>query len=486
MSQFLRIRSFSLMAALLVCGLTPVSLLAQIYKPLSSNGQFSSGLTSWNASGSGVSVTDQGPQSDSGRDSFGQVTFGGNKLHLDGTSFVWQLVDVPTGTKYHQLNCQAYKESLDGNSTGWAGYGIIYYDVLWGVIDSFEKQIHTAGSMLETPFSPSSLGVRVPADATYAIIWASNDAANTRSSFDALTLFDYVKASYNGGAGPFLGTTQPNFFADTLGNSHKQSGLQFWSLDGCIDVGTGFIGNVGTPCSIAQEVDVTVGKKYLASWYSDVVRTGDLPVANFGVDFFDAQWNRIDGSYRTLVDSNATEFQFSPPAGTVHAVVWVWVDALNSLDERLSPPYINVEERDVTAPTVSLRTPVPNITQSDIGLAFEVNYVDDLTFVDIASLRTAFEVRGPTGKILPCDLFGFGEGGNGNNVSTLKILLQQFDFSWSQEPLGIYEVWLTDAGIRDGAGNVRSNQLLGSFRLTAPVAATAKPRAVRRSAAVSK
>lgn len=481
MIQFRNGPAFSMMVALTLCGLRLTSLPAQIYTPLSSNGQFSNGLTSWNTSAVGASVTDQGPQSNSGLDQFGNMVFGGNKLQLDGASFVWQIVDVSAGTKYHQLNCQAYKKSLDGSTAGWAGYGVIYYDALWAVIDSFEKQIYTAGSTPETPFSPSSLGVRVPADAAHAIIWASNDAQNTQSSFDALILFDYAKASYNGGAGPYLGSTQPNFFVDTMGDLNKQSGLQFWSLEGCIDVGTGFIGDVGRACSIAQEVDVKVGKPYLATWYSDVVRSGDLPVANFGVDFFDAQWNRIDGSYRSLVDSNTTEYEFSPPAGTVHAITWVWVDALNSTSERLSPPYINIAERDVTAPTVSLRSALPNITRSAIGLAFDLNYEDDLSFVDISSLRSSLEVRGPTGKAYPIDFYGIGEGGNGNNLLTLKFMLSPPDFSWSQEPLGDYEIWVTESGIRDSSGNANSTQRLGGFKLTAPAART-----FRRSAAVSK
>lgn len=306
---------------------------AQIFAPLSNNSAFDSGLSEW--FGENAVTTSSFAQSFQGYDTNGSVIYGGPMLQLPDVSHAYQIVTLRNISEYHLLNCVAYKQALAQPATpGWAGIGIVYYDAAWGVIDSFEKQIATGFTSGPAPFRPCSLGVRVPVGAAYAIIWAANDDPNSQAFFDDLKLYDYKQASYNVGLGPYLGSTSPIDFLDTTGQRLTLSGLQFWWMDGFVDYGTGLIGDVGRPSWIAQEVNVSAGQTVNVSLFNSNDNLS-FTLPNFGVDYYDQNWNRIAGEYRTAIFYGDTNFESTAPAGTAHAVAWVWVDALTSIDQQV-------------------------------------------------------------------------------------------------------------------------------------------------------
>ncbi len=274
-----------------------------------------------------------------GVDSKSQLVLGGKRLELQGRSFVWQHVVLPAGNPYQVLNCQAYKEAAGGaTAAGWAGIGIIYYDANWGVIQRFERQIaeYPPG---KPGFLSLSLGVRVPGNAVHAIIWAANDDANTRTYIDDLTLHDYLKAGFNAGIGPSLGSTFPGLQQLTTGGFLFASGLQFWELQGCVDTGTGRLGCVGIPSSAAQIVDVVPNVNYIVD--CNAFRSFDFPPANFGIDYFDANWKRLRSDFRSL--GEPVTFSSTAPAGAAHGVAWIWVAALTSNDQQVPPNNIVIQ-----------------------------------------------------------------------------------------------------------------------------------------------
>ena len=74
-------------------------------------------------------------------------------LRLQGASHAYQIVPLTGASRFHLLNCVAYKQTVTGDAEpGWAGMGIIYFDALWAVIDRFERQI-----FVEAPSGPRAI-----------------------------------------------------------------------------------------------------------------------------------------------------------------------------------------------------------------------------------------------------------------------------------------------------------------------------------------
>lgn len=434
---------------------------AQFLLPLSDNGQFRSNLSPWNPSNGNASVVD--PGTDNGR------------LQLRGGTSVWQHVPTTGLSEFQLLNCEGYKVAT-GGPAGWAGIGVIYYDAQWGFIDSFEKQLNESGGVDQlgnTKLNPCSLGLRVPPNAAHAIIWAANDSANTTTYIDNLFLFDYFK-SYHLYPGPNLNGTYPSTVTDLYGQNHQLSGLHFWNLAGSIDTGTGVIGTVGAPSSIAQELTLTPGRSYTIRVYSDSTRAPDAPLVNFGVDYFDASWRRIGGQLTTVstIDfSNVDTLQADVPADAVHSVQWVWVDALtaNIGQQQFGPFFISVDEVDLTPPVVALKQPVADRTQSDVGLQVTYTYTDNTgSFPNVDTSRIS--LVGPSG---PTNYFvGWEVVTNSENPLNKTIVISFFEFrngfrpmDWSLLEPGEYIVVASAGAIADANFNEFPNEITARFQL---------------------
>lgn len=435
---------------------------AQTLLPLSDNGQFRSTLAQWNPANGNATVVNAG--TDNGR------------LRLSGTTSVWQYVSTTGFSEFQLLNCEGFKVASSGQS-GWAGIGINYYDAQWGFIDRFEKQLNISGgldALGNAKMNPCSLGVRVPPNAVHAIIWAANDGANTTTYVDNLILFDYFK-SYRLLPGPNLDGSFPTQVQDVFGLIHQLSGLQFWNLTGTIDMGTGAIGTVGTPSSIAQELSLNPGSSHIVSFASYIPRATDAPLVNFGVDYFDANWGRVGGQSATITALdffNLSTLRVDVPSGAVHSVLWVWADALtaNIPQQQFGPFYVSVDELDTTSPVVALKQPAPNRGQDDIGLQVVYSYTDNLDsypFVDTSKVS----LIGPSG---PINVFISQEViRNSENPLSKTIVLSINDFSrgffgpidWSLQEPGEYTLVVSPGAIIDEDQNGNTNQISTSFQL---------------------
>ena len=435
--------------------------------PLSENSQFRTSLEQWNTENGNATVDQPGT--------------GKGRLKLSGESSVWQYVPASGLSEYQLLNCEGFKSAKSGLA-GWAGIGVIYYDAQWGFIDSFEKQINESrGLDIEGQpiMNPCSLGVRVPPNAVHSIIWAANDAANTTTYIDNLVLLDYFKSypGYQGAIadGPNLDGTFPSYVADLFGQVHALSGLQFWNLSGSIDMGTGAIGTVGTPSSIAQELQLKPGSSYSITFFSYTARDPNA-AANAGVDYFDANWQKIGGTIIPLAaynSSNADTFETDVPAGAVHSVLWVWVDALtaNVAQQQFGPFYNSIFEIDATPPVVSLKQPIPNRTSSDTGLQVLLSYSDDLEAYPTLD-NAKISLLGPSGVGLP--IFATYEVSiNSENPLNKTMILRVLDVNngfqpieWSRFEPGQYTFVVSPDAVRDIGFNGNTNEIRTTFQLT--------------------
>jgi hypothetical protein len=455
-------------AFLITCGLT----LADTYRPLSTNGTFTQGLTGWTRSTGGTIVINQTPQTWTFNPSNGSDVLGGNKVQMTGASSIWQLVPLTVSEKFHILNCNAFKQSTNSAPPGWAGYGVIYFDSGFFGLGDFSKQIAVGDDLSTNPFRRSSLGVQVPANAAYALIWAANDGGSTRSHFDNLTLLGFTPSPLSSSKTILETNTYPfDTVIDTSAGIHDLSGLQFWELFGCIDSGTGQVGVIGQSSSIAREIDAKAGIRYWAEIETSGREPG-APAVNFGVDFYDSLWRRIGGGYIPIGQPTTTGFylhDFTPPTGTVHSIAWFWVDSLTSYENRAQLDLLSLKIAlpDLSPPTITLRTPIsPAITTNTISARIILDYRDDSA---LGELTNGVEIVGPTGKRLPMvysgPLFDPNQGFPDFNALTFTTDVRVVQ--WSNEPLGTYRINLTSTGITDKFGNAAKSVTLGTFNLTA-------------------
>ena len=448
--------------------LSPAKLRAQAISPLSLNGSFDRGLTNWNVAPSGAKV---------------YSAAGDSRLDLTFVCGLWQYVPLSNESDHVLLNCQGHKFQRERGPNGFAGIGIMFYGGDWGFIDSFEKQLANVTSATSDPLTdalPScSLGVKVPKGAVHAIIWAGNATNNEQAIIDNLTLFDYFPSPDNSNPQSFALTTYPTEILDSREATQSLSGLEFWNLSSSfVDQGTGYVGTVGASSSISREIALKPNAPYTLS-----ANTSFQPVqANFGVDYFDANWNRIGGDFGFLTETFYPLIEINTPAGVVHSVFWVWVDSLPLGGEQFAPAAFFIDEVDVTPPTLSLLAPIPPVRTANTIVEFDVIMSDDLSGGDLLTILDALEVRGPTGKAF--DLMG-GVGtiqGPGRFAVTLPPSPTPVD--WSREAPGTYTISLRPNRFSDLAGNLAPAKQLGVF--TVDLSATATRTATKIASVTSK
>lgn len=438
-----------------------VSAVGQTLVPLSQNGEFL-GLSGWTSVNSGASILSPSPTD--------------ARLQLTGNSGVWQYVPLASPAKYQLLNVQACKRTRTGSGTaGWAGIGVTYYDAGWGVIDSFEKQINGPAVVGSNLGIPCSLGVRVPPNAAHAIIWAANEADNTEAFFDDLFLLDYLEdESYRMTFGPNPNNTYSYQQFDIFGNPHFLSGLQFWNTIDFIDLGSGSLGRAGASCAIAQEIEVQPGSVYNTQCFANFRPQLNGTVANFGFDFFDANWNRVGGVFKSFIGFDVT-IRFRTPANAAHTVMWAWVDAVDANDNLLGPMSIYIQESgtagvpDTNPPVMEIVDPIPDFQSGGgflpVGFNTLVTQIaDDISGVDTDSLagpEVAIAIRGPSGRI-------YEMRSTFNSLGGEEAYFEHF-VDFSREEPGTYTVFLKPNILRDNAGNRSPGRDLATFAVRPPL-----------------
>lgn len=253
------------------------------------------------------------------------------------------LVDELGGAnEYHILACQGYKKS------GWAAFGITYYDGSWNEIDSQRQQFGPpTGSSRGNGdgMRPYSIGIDVPSNAIYAYIWVWN-AEGGEVAFDEFQLVEFLPSPstnlvQNGNFS--TGTRVSNPFG-----SVRYSGQDFWQLgtgiqdDATIFHGGGGYGlfaslqmqGTGDSDLIYQRIaGIEGGKRYtLRTNYVRGLNFQGNPAAVSGIDFFDTGGNKV-GANTTLLDSeddfngtfSSESVSFNAPTNADVGYVWVWM-----------------------------------------------------------------------------------------------------------------------------------------------------------------
>jgi len=292
-----------------------------------SNGSFESGLAGWNPTNGTETVTTT--DAVDGSQSLLLTTLG---------SGIGQGVVVTPG--------QTYQLTFSGKAAGdqWTGYGIDYYDANWNKIEGHSAQITTAD------WSSYQLERVAPATAAFATVWVWN-GGNTvyldNFSFQSPTANPNPPGDPGGGTPPGDGSgtppgdeggTPPGDDSSTppsstsrLSNGSFESGLAGWmptngtetvTITDAVDGSQSLL--LTTPGSgIGQGVYVTPGQTYQLSFSSKAA--GDQ-WTGYGIDYYDANWNKLEGHSAQITTANWSSYQLErvAPATAAFATVWVW------------------------------------------------------------------------------------------------------------------------------------------------------------------
>ncbi len=356
------------------------SLERSFFERQSQNEAFDSGLTLWNVNGrtGSVSVIDwtslpsDSTQPASNSRFLSQADDSsannlGKAIKMSGATGLWQYVPVNGKSARQALHCNARKRLIPGRSgaTGWASFGVFYYDAGWNEVGFFEDEILEEKSEVGyfdglNFYSQSTLGCRVPASAKHAIIWIANDGANTETYADdliLLNLFDGVPI-YNPSAPARNQLSQDSAKTNLVANSSFSGILPFdltnpvdqddtgrfvlsnrdfyWKRASLFDVGTltsprnGFLR--GATSSYWQEITVVPQQTYLINAAYGIIGT----FGAVGVDLYDANWNRIgtesltlDGAAKSIEINSGIEYSyvsgaFTTPTNVKYASAYIW------------------------------------------------------------------------------------------------------------------------------------------------------------------
>ena len=313
------------------------SIVTQVYSqtpasgiPRGLNEGFEEGLNSWITTNEFATVvrTSQGPEFPTGE----------FQLKLEGVAAAWQYLPVSPQADLQLLVCEALKKNRAGDAqAGWSGIGINYFTADWAFITGFERQIsdknkYTLPNEPGLELIPANLGVRAPAGAVHSIMWISNNDAASDVIADKLQLLDYQPAANDFSAFGVKLDTLPS----VLNEKYRLTGLEFWDIFGFVDPASGGIGWTGSSCAISQEIRLDVAQIYEISIAVGTPRPESAPTATFGLDFYDENWQRIDGVFDVLAVSDQPQVAFLPtvvpPPNTAHSILWVWSDRLSSED----------------------------------------------------------------------------------------------------------------------------------------------------------
>ncbi|WP_404309044.1 DUF4347 domain-containing protein [Neorhodopirellula lusitana] len=194
-----------------------------------------------------------------------------------------------------------------------------------------------------------------------------------------------------------------------------------------------------------------------------------------GIDYFDANHNRIDTQGRLVPNEVPTRksvvFEGVAPQNMEYATIWGWIDSGQSgagaslviSDVRLE----SFASDDTTPPTATLTTNTVEIREDSGVPSFTVIYRDDQPSPVPNRSPIQFNgsvgitVTGPDGFEGTPNALGGGSTGDPNEVFTT------YGFAFPQRDLaeGIYTVSLNEGHVTDLAGNMASAGVLGTFEV---------------------
>ena len=262
-----------------------------------SNAGFESGLADWTTFTGTETIT---------ADAFA----GANALALSANrSGVDQGFSVVAG--------ETYRLSTYGKTSGagWSGIGLRFYDNQWNQLEGSSTRITSQD------WQEYTLDAIAPTGAVRGILWAWK-GGNTGTT----TLDEFGVSSDSTPPPP-----PPPPEGELLTNGSFESGITNWNAfsgteaiatDMVID-GTQSLQLSANGSGVSQAVSVTAGETYQLSGFA---KTSSSGWSGFGLDFWDSNWNRIQGASEriTTADWALYEADYVAPANAAHATTWIW------------------------------------------------------------------------------------------------------------------------------------------------------------------
>lgn len=258
-----------------------------------SNAGFEAGLTDWTVFTGSETITSDafaGTQA---------LALSSNKSGID------QGFSVVAGETY-SLSTYAKTSSPD-----WSGIGIRFYDAQWNELDGSATRIDSSN------WDEYTVDAIAPAGAVNGIYWA------WKGGDTGVTTLDEFGISSDS-------TPPPSSSGELLSNPSFESGLTNWNVfkgTGTIATDTAMDGyqslQIGAHSGASQHTPVTVGATYQLTGFA---KTDGNGWSGFGLDFFDEDWNKIEGYSEQITTSAWSEYEleYTAPANAVRATTWVW------------------------------------------------------------------------------------------------------------------------------------------------------------------
>lgn len=200
------------------------------------------------------------------------------------------------------------------------------------------------------------------------------------------------------------------------------------------------------------------------------------PYATFGIDYYDAAGNKIEGETFNLntPNNNFVFTEIQNPSNATVAALWIWVDGS---DEGVNIPlrfssfdltFLNPTGPDTSPPEIGISGPITSvIDDSTIGVPVFVSYNDDNG--DLIFRDDAIIVEGPNGYsgFIQEDLHPSTrvEFPGGNSFIAFAGLTPPADGEFGSDDNGIYSVRIAEGGFTDLLGNATPGRFIGTFEL---------------------
>lgn len=417
-----------------------------------------------------------------------QVTTNGY-LSVGGIGGGGQFFTMNGKSLYQIVRCTALK------SSSWAGFGVTYYDASFNEIGSQQKVI-TADIRNGDQETLYAIGLVPPSNAVYGYMWVWNNDSNGYVQVDNFRLENYFPdehADFDGSQAPGDQYTQTfpdrrNLMVNGSFETFEFETDEFWNV---VDVNNsvrrerlqiGIAGVSSLRVGSANQADflyqtipgVQAGQPYTFEVAYGRLRD-DAPAAFAGVDFFDANGNKI-GDTVIQLDSTFIFGRFASPVrefrnvtapnGTAYAIGWAWTAPLGDTDSPLYLNTLSLKTREFEPPTIEL-VQAPDVTVETSPFSYVMAFrINDNDRLDRDTLDgNDFTVVGPNGT----RTVGFRPRnpniGGGRPLDEYEWSLRGDDLTAADN--GTHTIFYTNGEIVDINGNatVLQNTAVGTFQV---------------------
>lgn len=434
---------------------------------------------------------------------------GNTALFLNGAGGWSQFIPLNGAADYHLVSILARRSNLDHPSSGWAGFGVTYYDEFFNTIDVVSREIKEAAGTISLSELRYEISTRIPDNAVFANIWVWNSNNTTSTTVDEFSiahffpdndvlardgvLVDPRKVDRNlisNGTFQQYGRYQDDIVVGLSGTSfwstdvaENGTGIQFRSgfLEvGARDCATSLWQNIDVAANTTYELRVDALRRNVQGGFSPMGR----PWASIGVDFYDSNWQFLSKEVIAVNDVTASAevdllnyfvnnpatvktASFSSPAGARYASCWIWIEG--SGPERFVPLVVRslrlrAVGLDVSPPTAAVtREPITTGGATQIGFDILITEPSGLG-ANVPGAEAT--VSGPNGYRR--DVVVLRSLGIGNGTTVLISTVDAPGGQLGREDNGIYTVTILAGQIQDIYGNFMPQQQIGTIEVNIP------------------